>query len=206
MKRLILTSLIVLPFASSATTFTCKAIQKGRSILVAKNLQSKLALMCRTKVWRWTWVVKPATRFLGWEKYCEDVRHARRRDCRHIHRQWEWAYFRYAPHKQWWTDCCLHAQPVLWDVNKGVSNHALYICSTPTIKPQRAFEPITSFAIIISTYICSQSRVLNLYYPVSKQSPYKTTPTQRQNAASPCLKRLIFYFGTAIILILSFET
>ena len=29
MKRLILTSLIVLPFASSATTFTCKAIQEG---------------------------------------------------------------------------------------------------------------------------------------------------------------------------------
>lgn len=30
MKRLILTSLIVLPFASSATTFTCKAIQEGQ--------------------------------------------------------------------------------------------------------------------------------------------------------------------------------
>lgn len=30
MKRLILASLIVLPFASSATTFTCKAIQEGQ--------------------------------------------------------------------------------------------------------------------------------------------------------------------------------
>lgn len=30
MKRLILAALIVLPFASSATTFTCKAIQEGQ--------------------------------------------------------------------------------------------------------------------------------------------------------------------------------
>lgn len=43
-------------------------------------------------------------------------------------------------------------------------------------------------------------------FPVSKPSPYKTIPTQRQNAASPCLKRLIFDFGTAIILTLPFET
>ncbi|HDC4807527.1 hypothetical protein LH668_14730 [Enterobacter kobei] len=30
MKRLILTALIILPFASSATTFSCKAIQEGQ--------------------------------------------------------------------------------------------------------------------------------------------------------------------------------
>ena len=50
MKRLILTSLIVLPFASSATTFTCKAIGEGQIDSGSQNLQSKLALMCRTKV------------------------------------------------------------------------------------------------------------------------------------------------------------
>ncbi|HBS6922543.1 TPA: hypothetical protein MAO08_005234, partial [Klebsiella pneumoniae] len=30
MKKLILAALLVLPFASSATTFTCKAIQEGQ--------------------------------------------------------------------------------------------------------------------------------------------------------------------------------
>lgn len=50
MKRLILAALIALPFVSSATTFTCKAIQEGQIDSGSQNPQSRLVLMFRTKV------------------------------------------------------------------------------------------------------------------------------------------------------------